>query len=84
MLCLEDVSSKKKSKKVKRRRRTVPSDEGNSVNEDSSIASHRPLTLKIKLGGNEVIASTSDQLSIGEESLRSSSQLGEDWGGMVT
>ena len=96
----EQEIQKRKPKKIKRKKhgniRTPPEvvettpTSNEVVSSSTSCSSHPPLTLKIKLGGvgNEVISATStnDHLSVGGDtsSLKSGSNLGEDWAGKVT
>lgn len=42
-------------------------------------STHRPLTLKIKLGSNEVLTTTDDRLSVGTGA--SISNFGDEWAG---
>lgn len=85
---IEQIPSKRKSKKLKRKRsKTNLEDDDVETTpplDTAPISSMRPLTLKIKLGTAEVLTTSidnksSDQLSLETGSIKSSSNLGDEW-----
>ncbi|XP_003384124.2 PREDICTED: INO80 complex subunit B-like isoform X1 [Amphimedon queenslandica] len=91
----EEPSSlkKKRVKKVKKKRHvekqaivedeeasvSITDDESQQALPLSATSSHRPLTLKIKLGSNELLTTTEDRVSIGTGP--SISNYGDEWVG---